>query len=238
MMNVDKASPYRCAIYFAPATDSPWWAAGSQWLGRCAATHRALEPPPVEGVDAQLLRRVTAEPRRYGWHGTLKAPFQLAAGCSLADLRSALRQLCAALPAFTLPALRVVRMDRFLALRPAEPSKLLDAVATACVMQLHPLARLLDEPQLRRRRDVGLTPQQDALLMRWGYPWVLEQFRFHLSLTGDLSDVPLSVEQALMRTAQERFETLPPCRFDSVALFTEPRAGEDFELLEHVELRG
>lgn len=238
MTNAEARPPYRCAIYFAPADDSPWASAGNEWLGRCAATGRSLDQAEIAGVDAPLLRQLTAEPRRYGWHATLKAPFRLAAGCSLDDLRRALHRVCGALPAFTLPALRVVRMDRFLALRPAAHAPLLDAVAAACVMQLHALAQPLDEAELRRRRLAGLTPQQDALLTRWGYPWVLEQFRFHLSLTGDLGQVPASVQAALLRGAQERFEALPPCRFGSVALFVEPRPGADFEQLEQVELRG
>jgi hypothetical protein len=42
----------------------------------------------------------------------------------------------------------------------------------------------LSEAQLARRREGGLTPAQDALLLRWGYPYVMEEFRFHITLTG------------------------------------------------------
>lgn len=228
--------PHRCAIYFAPRAGSPWWTAGSQWLGRCAVTGELFAQPDVDAVSPELLGQLTAEPRRYGWHATLKAPFVLAPGVTLDDVRVALRGLCAQFPRFTLPPLRAQCMGRFLALRPDAPSPELAAVAAACVTQLHPLAAALSDGDLQRRHRASLTPAQDALLVRWGYPWVLEEFRFHLSLTGDLADQPMPVRDALLAAARSRFESLGPCEFGQVALFVEPSSGADFELLEQVEL--
>lgn len=230
-------APYRCAIYFAPAVDSPWWAAGSQWLGRCAHAGTALAQPAIDGVDPTLLHGLTADPRRYGWHATLKAPFQLAPGCGLDALRAALRDLCAGFSRFTLPPLEVRRMDRFIALRPAHASAPLDALAAACVTRLQALAAPLPPAELARRRRAPLTPEQDALLVRWGYPWVLDHFRFHLSLTGDIADQPPATQAALLQAAQARFEPLPACEFGHLSLFVEPSPGADFVLDAQMELR-
>lgn len=235
-MTTENDLPDRVAIYFAPAVGSPWWDAGSQWLGRCAATGRRLEQDVPEGVIPADFQALTAEPRRYGWHATLKAPFQLAPGRGLSDLRQALRAVCARTPRFTLPPLAVRVMGNFLALRPAVPSAALDAVAAACVTELHPLAAALSDSELARRRRAPLTPAQDALLQAWGYAWVLEHFRFHFSLTGDLGDVRLETQERVMRAARARFDALPPCEFTSLSLFVERRRGDDFELLEQLEL--
>jgi putative phosphonate metabolism protein len=236
-MNAETPHAHRYAVYFAPAVESPWWDAGSRWLGRCAATDRALDQPPIEGVDAALLRRLTHEPRRYGWHATLKAPFALAEGVSPADFRSALQALASRFRAFDMPALRARRLGGFLALCPEGNAETIHELAAACVTELHPLVSVLSCAEIeRRRRKSLLSTQEDALLVRWGYPYVLKRYRFHMSLTSDLSHLPPETLQCLEQAARERFSGLPPARFDSLALFAEPTPGADFVLLERMGL--
>lgn len=227
---------HRYAVYFAPAQQSAWWEAGSRWLGRCAVQQKPMHQPPVPDVSPEEQFRLTQAPRRYGWHATLKAPFALAPGADFADLRKRLCELCGTLQAFTLPPLKVTRIDDFLALAPERHSPEIDAVAAACVSSLHPLAATLSINELQRRRAGGLTPMEDALLLRWGYPFVLERFRFHMSLTGSLSETQLSVVDAMRRAGAQWFGPLPACRVESVALFAESRPGADFVLVEHLRL--
>lgn len=235
-MKPEPSSLHRCAIYFAPTPDSPWWRAGSQWLGRCAVTGAPFEQPAVAGVSPASMRQLTTAPRRYGWHATLKAPFALAAGVTLEEARGALRALARQMQPFNLPPLQVANLGRFLALVPQAASAPLQAAAQACVTQLHHLAAPLDDAELQRRRGAGLTPAQETLLQRWGYPWVFEHFQFHLSLTGDLGDASLATQQALADAAQAHFGSLGPGEFRGLSLFVEPTEGADFMLLDHVEL--
>lgn len=227
---------HRYAAYFAPAIDSAWWRAGSSWLGRCAARGDVLPQPAVPGISAADQQRLTASPRRYGWHATLKAPFALAPGVDLQILRTCLLSVCHGQRPFEMPALRVALLDDFLALVPDEDSSALDAVARACVIGLHALAAPPPAAELERRRAAGLTPEEDALLSRWGYPFVMQRFRFHLSLTGLLRGTEPSAVQALREAGREWFARLPPCRFESVALFAESTPGADFVLVEQVGL--
>ena len=228
---------YRYAIYFAPLPDTLWWQAGSAWLGRCAASQALLPQPVIAGVsDAELLA-LTAAPRRYGWHATLKAPFTLKNGVNVQTLREALQSLAQEMVAFDLPPLQASCLDDFLALVPQGNCNALHAVAHACVTELHPLAAPLSPAELQRRRKANLSSGQDALLVRWGYPYVMEYFRFHCSLTGSLQGVKAQQVQALQDAAQAWFGALPRCRFDSLALFAEPTAGADMVLVEHVRLR-
>jgi len=229
--------PHRVAVYFAPAPESPWWQAGSRWLGRCAATAAALPQTAIEGIDAETFARLTAAPRRYGWHATLKAPFRLAPdnNDALASLRAALQGICSRQRAFELP-LRVACMGDFLALRPLQTPPELERLEADCVQSLQPLAAQLGAGELARRRRAGLSAAQDALLQAWGYPWVLQEFRFHFSLTGPLNGLAPVQREALLVAAARQFHRLPACPIDRLSLFAEPLAGADFELLQQMRL--
>lgn len=220
----------RHALYFAPPPSSAWWQAGSQWLGRCAATGLELPPFPVPGLAPAAMARLTATPARYGWHATLKAPFTLAPGASLDMLEAQLAKVCANHRAFTLPPMEVSMLGDFLALIPSATPAALHAVANACVTQLHPLAAPLSAVDLARRRQNGLSERQDELLQTWGYPHVLEQFRFHFSLTGPLTQEPPAVRHALVAAARAHFNGLPPCEFHAVSVFVEPGHGLPMQL--------
>jgi hypothetical protein len=242
MRNVDQ--PYRVAVYWAPKPDSVLWQTGSRWLGRDAATGEALQQPEVPGVPVDVLQRLTAEPRRYGLHATLKAPFRLRAGLSLADVDTAMQRLVQSHSAQALGLLRVETMGSFLALRPAGSMDGINALAAACVQQLQALAEPLTEADVQRRRaklsGSRLSAHQEELLLRWGYPWVLDEFRFHCSLTGDLGapDAPAAphTAAALLAAASEGFHHLPEQTVDSLAVFLEPEPGADFRLHRHWDL--
>lgn len=135
-----------------------------------------------------------------------------------------------------MPTLKVVLLDDFLAIVPQSPSAAANAVAARCVMELQPLAAPLSATELQRRRQAPLSPAQDALLERWGYPFVLDEFQIHCSLTGSLEKFSPEQVQSLQQAAQNWFANLPPCNFESLALFAEPTQGADFVLQEHFRL--
>lgn len=232
---------HRYAIYCAPRVGSDGWLAGSHWLGRCAAHGQPQIPMAVPGIDASRFHALTRAPRRYGWHATLKAPFALAPGVDEARLRKRLHVLAQSLRSFTMPRLKVAWLDDFLALVPdsdaAQNALQLGEVAGLCVKTLADLAAPLTPAEIERRRAAGLTPEEDALLLRWGYPFVFQRFRFHFSLTGALHGASKAEVQALMDAAHALFDPLPPGRFDTLSLFAEPEPGADFTLLEQVELQ-
>lgn len=230
---------HRYAVYFAPHPGTLAWLAGSHWLGRCAALLRPLPQLDIHGVAKEELERLTAAPRRYGWHATLKAPFALAPGVDWLTLQHAVQTLADSLRPFSMPPLQVQRIDDFLALVPtrSHPANAeIQAAAAACVKQLQPLAAPLSAADLARRRAAGLTPRQDELLQQWGYPFVLEEFRFHMSLTGSLAGEREDTVELVLDAAEQFFADLPPLRFNSLALFAEPAPGADFVLLDHLEL--
>src|SRR5690606_25376449 len=122
--------------------------------------------------------------RHYGFHATLKAPFRLAPGVSPERLRAAVADFAARRPAFAVPAMKVSAIGGFLAVTLATPSPAMQALADAAVAELDAFRAPPTEAEIARRLQGGLTSQQEALLRRWGYPYVFEEFRFHMTLTG------------------------------------------------------
>lgn len=232
-----KPSVHRYAIYFAPTPQSHEWELGSQWLGRCSATGQVRNQPTIAGLTLAEFDALTTAPRRYGWHATLKAPFALAEGISEESLCVAMANLAKSLSVFEMPALRVARLGDFLALTPDGDTAKLNAIAEACVTEMHHCAAALSEGELQRRRISRLTSRQDSLLVRWGYPYVFEEFQFHCSLTGPLGELSQHQIAAVERAARATFDALPNWRFDALALFLEPTPGADFILLKHFKLR-
>ena len=229
---------YRYAIYFCPPPESAWWQAGSSWLGRSAWTGQALEQPRIPGLSETEFAALTADPRRYGWHATLKAPFRLKAALTPQDLQTAVALLAKQVRA--LPALKLhpVTMGQFIALVPALPSQAdeIRRIAQQTVEWLNPLAEPLSAPEIARRRQSGLTPEQDALMLKWGYPYVMDHFKFHLSLTQRLDQVSPATIAQLLASVESHFKDLPDLNLDGLAIFAEPAKGEDFRLVDIVKI--
>ena len=153
------------------------------------ARRRSRPPrlPLSSGLDPRRLAEITAEPRRYGFHGTLKPPMALIDDVSETDFLAAVGRFAASQRTFNTPPLALAELSDFLALVPTGRSPELQDLADHCVIEFDEFRRPAGEEELARRRAAGLSPRQDELLLRWGYPYVLEEWRFHLTLTGRLA---------------------------------------------------
>ena len=185
----------RFALYWLPAAGSPLARFGAAWLGGGEA--RAPAGPPVAGIDAATQRRITAAPALYGLHATLKPPFRLAPGRDRAGLEKAVRTLAAGWPAFPAPPLRLACLGGFLALVPERPSPAMARLVAAAVAGLDRFRAPPSPQELAGRRMAGLDGRQQVLLVRWGYPHVMDAFRFHITLTCRLD----AAEGAAVRRA-------------------------------------
>jgi putative phosphonate metabolism protein len=222
----------RLALYWAPDLDDPLHALGSAWLGRDAETGAPLPQPKLPGLD---IAELTADPRGYGLHATLKPPFRL--GLSWAEAVTAAEALAARLTPFDLPPLAVQDLHGFLALRESAPCPGLQALADACTEALDPCRAPASEAEVARRRRSGLTPRQEALLARWGYPYVFEEWRFHVTLTRRLT----AAEKAVVLPAVTDFLGAAPARprrVTAISLFTQAAAGAPFLIADRLPLGG
>jgi 2'-5' RNA ligase len=232
------SSPFRHAAYFAPAPQSQAWELGSQWLGRCAYQATTLTQPQFENLSPELFEILTRTPRLYGWHATLKAPFELNSNVTLETLQPAFSHLADnAVNAFHLP-LKLVDMGDFLALVPAQPNPALQQLAEDCVRGLHALALPLSDAELKRRTGAGLTARQTELLHAWAYPYVMEQFQFHMTLSGSLKNVAPEIKKALKAAAKKWFAPFLEhgLYIDAVTWFAQDQQNGDFRWVERFEL--
>lgn len=219
----------RYAVYWAPSPGSGLAEAGAAWLGYDPATGLG---DPSRASDP----RVTA-PRRYGLHATLKPPFRLAPGATVEALDAAVSTLATRRAPATAHGLAVDPGLGFLALRPAGPCPAIDALAAEVVMSLDGFrAPLTDEDRARRGAD-SLAPDARERLERWGYPHVLEAFRFHITLTGRLAS---DEAEATATELRGRFAPHLGGAFtvDALAIFGDPGNGTGFRLLRHYPLTG
>lgn len=226
----------RYAIYFTPAHGSPWWQFGAHWLGRDECTDTALVHAAVVDISPGELHQITEYPRRYGFHATLKAPFSLRDGVTLFELEHGMRALARTQKAVPLGPMQASRMDNFVALVPTEPPAALAVLATQCVTSLDHLRAPLTQPELARRLAQHLNAREQELLMKYGYPHVLERYRLHLTMTGPV--IPL-IAQTVIHTVADRVKELnqtAPLVLDRLCLFVEPAPGQALQRVADMEL--
>ncbi len=223
----DGTATARYALYFAPEPGSAWDSFGAGWLGRSAATGELRDQPAIPGLDVARFRTLTQAPRRYGFHATLKAPFRLTAGCTPEQLLRELRAVFCDRRIFAMPRMRAVLLGDFLALVPGADEPRINRIAEDCVGLFDRYRAPPSQAEIERRGSAGLTPGEKANLLRWGYPCVMESFRFHMSLTGPLTPIADHQIRALIDAAAGLIPD-EPLRFDAVALFREASPGADF----------
>lgn len=177
----------RFALYLAPAPDHPLHDIAARWLGWDPETGETYQAAAAAGLGADRIAALTAEPRKYGFHGTLKPPFFLADSCDEGQLIVALERFAALRQPLHLP-LKPAVLGSFLALRPAGAAPELDRLAADCVRDFDRFRAPPSEQELARRRAAGLSARQEQYLCDWGYPYVLEEFRLHFTLTGQIRD--------------------------------------------------
>lgn len=221
----------RFAVYYAPP-EGAFSRRANAWLGWDAAAGAAVAHPDL----ALPVADITRAPRRYGFHGTIKPPFRLAKGQDAASLQRALADLAARLAPVRLPGLRLATLGGFLALVPEGDTRALSDLAAAVVRGIEPLRAPLTEAEIARRSPDQLTPRQRDLLDQWGYPYVMEEFQFHLTLTDQLQE-PL-MRQTAEALTQYFTPVLPrPFFIADLCLFGED-AGGQFHLLHRYALAG
>lgn len=211
----------RAAIYLALAPGTPLADTAARWLGRDAFCGLPTREPDPQ-IDA-LVR----EPARYGFHATLKAPFRLAEGRTLGALAAGLDVFVSARQGFVVPRIALARLGQFFALVADAPTPALGALEGDVLRHFEPFRAPLSDIEIARRRPERLTPRQRELLMAWGYPFVLDEFRFHLTLTGPVPPVEFPWVEAMLAA---RFASFigEPLAVEALALFVEPEPGAPF----------
>ena len=220
----------RYAIYFVPSAQGALYRFGADLLGYDAYTGKPL--PFADGIEAEVegWKQLTADPRKYGFHATLKAPINLRSGKTEDELARAMEEFSRksrVIPRIT-PVVRSI--GSFVAIVPRDPCPDLQKLAADCVTAFDDFRAPLTPEDRERRNISALTDGQVLHLDRWGYPYVFEDFRFHMTLTGSL---PSEQRAKILAALQKRFVALDfqSVSVDRLALLRQSDATSNFTVL-------
>lgn len=220
----------RYAIYFAAGADHALSRFGAELLGYDAYTGDEISFPRDALQVAPDWRDITADPRKYGFHGTLKAPMTLSPDRTEAELKAACGTF--AEKVLPLPVIQPVvdAISGFLAVIPAEPVDALQQLAADCVRDFDSFRLPLTAEDRARRKPENLSGRQREYLDRWGYPYVMEEFRFHMTLTGRLD---AERRGPILEMLRARFATLDleTLTIGRIALFRQEDAASRFRII-------
>jgi putative phosphonate metabolism protein len=226
----------RYAIYYVAAPDTDLDRFGAQLLGYDAFSGEDLPFPDGITQMAPDWRDLTQDPRKYGFHATLKAPLTLAQGKTETGL-------VAACEAFTntprpIPVIRPVvdSISGFIAVVAAEPTDDLERLAADSTREFDSFRAPLTPEDRARRNPSALTPSQCDHLNRWGYPYVMEDFRFHMTLTGRLE---AERRRSVLTMLRDRFSriNLETLAIDRIALLRQESIDSRFRIIGHWQLK-
>lgn len=219
----------RYAIYYTPPSSDALLKVAANWLGRSAFSGEAVKAPAIRSFAPEEIAKLTQEPRRYGFHATMKAPFRLKDDLTESDLLSALMHFSSAANPVIIPRLVLKGIGPFFALVPEEPVAELNQLANDVVVAFDRFRAPLSDAEIARRRPERLSEAQRHNLERWGYPYVFEEFRFHMTLTGPVEEKDRA---RIERRLDEFFSPLlDDCvEIANLALFVEPEKGAPFEI--------
>jgi len=226
----------RYAIYFVPAPGSDLDIFGGHLLGYDAFTGMDLSFPAGILQMAPNWRDLTEDPRKYGFHATLKAPLSLAPDKTEAELLAACEAFASTPPAIPVITPVVGSISGFVAVIPAEPPAELIRFAADCVSAFDAFRAPLTSEDRARRNPSQLTPRQREQLDRWGYPYVMEDFRFHMTLTGRLDAERHGPILTMLRDSFSAIN-LKTLAIDRIAVFRQEDAASRFRIINHWKLR-
>lgn len=222
----------RYAIYFVPSADNALYRFGAELIGYDVYSGQPL--PFSEGIEAEIedWKQLTTDPRKYGFHATLKAPITLAPGRTEDALAEALCEFARTPRAIPSIAPIVSSISNFIAIVPDGPCPELQTFAEDCVTAFDDFRKPLTAADRERRNVSALTGRQVAYLDRWGYPYVFDEFRFHMTLAGSL---PAERREPVTEVLRKRLaaQNLKSAPIDRLALLRQSDATSGFTIIAH-----
>lgn len=219
----------RYAIYFTPPASDPLLKVAANWLGRNAFTGQPVRSPQIRNLAHEEITKLTESARRYGFHATLKAPFHLAEEVEERELLSALMHFASSMKPVEIPKLTIANLDGFFALVPEEPVARLNQLANDIVVAFDRFRAPPSAKETARRNPEKMSVSERRNLEQWGYPYVFDDFRFHMTLTNPVAEPDREkISQMLSEFLEPVLEE--PVEINNIALFIEAEHGAPFEV--------
>jgi len=226
----------RYAIYYTPPPFSPLARFGAGVLGYDCFDGVDVPYDAVTGIELSVLKLMTVEPRRYGFHATVVAPFHLNQRAE-GDLIAAAEAYAARTRPVPVGNLAMSLFNSFVVLVPAEDRPAVSLLAAGALRTFHPFSAPLTAQDRERRLSAGLSAAQIELMDRWGYLYVLDQYRFHMTLAGPVPQAQrAAVRDALWLAYRERASSV--VEIDAISVMRQDEPGARFRVLRRCRLRG
>ncbi len=200
----------RYAVYFVPSDDSMLGEFGAHVLQRT----RCQDDHPIR-------LNVTKKAAHYGFHSTFKAPMELANGFTEQALLDAVQAYTRSKKRVPLTGLRPNIVNGFHALTlPHSPD--VNAFAADVMRTFEPFRAPLNDADRQRRKPETLSERGRKYLETYGYPHVLEEFHFHMTLSNRIENAEEShsYHQWLSELFETRVTQTP--WLDQLAVFWQP----------------
>ncbi len=232
MILMDDFSRY--AIYYVPPESDHLTKFAASWFGWDVYQGIRVNYSELSNLNYDI-KEITKKPCKYGLHGTLKAPFSLAKDRTIDELRLSLSRLSSSIKKFEIPFISLRKISGFIAIVPTTQNKKLNFLAKKCLQELDCFREVESLEILNKRRSVELSSSMKQNLLKWGYPYVLNDFQFHLTMTSKLA--PKVSENVFSVLSSELSSVLnSPLVISKICLFGESKIHGKFKVIEEFSL--
>ena len=226
----------RYAIYYTPPPFSRLAAFASGVIGYDCFEAVDVRFAQLAGIDPHVQKLMTVDPRRYGFHATIVAPFHLRVH-SEDELIAAANHFAGKARPVRIGSLEVAVLGDFIALVPVRSTAEISRLTATSLEAFDAYRPPLSAADRERRLRMHLTPRQIELMDRWGYPFVLDEYRFHMTLTGALpehmrDDFRHALAHAFAERSRDTFD------LDAISVMRQDDAAARFRVLRRCRLRG
>ena len=224
----------RYAVYFSPPEESALSKFASSWLGWNAQNAQKMSRPILKRLNSDIAE-LTKLQSSYGFHGTLKPPFSIVKTKDENDLKYAILKLSQSIKKFEISTIRLKILNGFVAIVAADENNEIKNLAKKCVQELDSFRQLEPLKKVQKRRSTGLSKSEEFNLQKWGYPYVMDSFRFHLTLTRRLNpEESKNVMEVLAAELSEILRASLPIR--DICLFGESDTSGNFQIIQRFSL--
>lgn len=231
----------RVAIYFLPKKNSSLENFGKNLLGRDINKKKKISLTRRQKYFINRgftyfdeLKDYCEEPAKYGFHATLKAPFRLKRNVKTKNFYDVISHIAAQHSRFKIKGLKIVYSKKFTFITSRKPNKLLINLENDLVKHLDTFRAELNKTEIKKRIPDSLTFKQNKYLKEWGYPFVFDQFKFHMTLMNQNNNKlsnkqKLELEKLIYKISNNVIE------FNEISLLGENKNGH-FEEIKRFKL--
>ena len=231
----------RYAIYYAPPKESSLEEFGRYWFGWDPLNAKLINNKHrinylnrfgiknLINIDKNVLI-----PKKYGFHGTLIPPFKLNKNYSTNTLFKKTEEIAKKFKKFKFYKFKLKKINNFYAFVQNKKNNNINKLSNRLVRELFKFRSPLTKKEIDRRNPSKLSKLQLNILYKWGYPYLMSEFNFHMTLASEVTGNKLYLE--LKKIERNKEIILNEINnFDKIYIFGENQKGM-FENLENFSL--